>query len=95
MPAIYDFTTAFLEDAAAPTLKNIIKGRKTKAQIFMRRIPIENVPMETEAATDEWLHQLFREKVRTVVIMGWWFLMKSLITMIIKSLWPRGTLLMC
>ena len=63
MPAIYDITVGFLPDSAPPTLSSLIQGRPLKGQIYGRRIPTKNVPLETDEACSEWLHQLYREKV--------------------------------
>ncbi|XP_067643838.1 1-acyl-sn-glycerol-3-phosphate acyltransferase gamma-like [Eurosta solidaginis] len=65
-PAIYDVNLAFKKDAKnPPTLSTLLNGLPVEAFMFVRRIPLENVPEdETEAA--EWLQNLFREKDRII-----------------------------
>ncbi|XP_029926598.1 1-acyl-sn-glycerol-3-phosphate acyltransferase gamma [Myripristis murdjan] len=58
--AVYDVTLNF-RDGQAPTLLDIVKGRKYKADMSLRRYPVEQIP-EDEKECAEWLHRLYQEK---------------------------------
>lgn len=58
--AVYDVTLNF-RDGQVPTLLDIVKGRKYKADMSFRRFPVEQIP-EDEKECADWLHQLYREK---------------------------------
>jgi lysophosphatidic acid acyltransferase/lysophosphatidylinositol acyltransferase len=62
MPAIIDMTINFNKEYAKPTLKSLVQGKTCQAEIYARRIPLENIPTDTDEACAEWLHQLYREK---------------------------------
>uniref|UniRef100_A0A034VZG0 1-acyl-sn-glycerol-3-phosphate acyltransferase gamma n=2 Tax=Bactrocera dorsalis TaxID=27457 RepID=A0A034VZG0_BACDO len=65
-PAIYDVNLAFRKDAKhPPTISTILNGYPIEGYMFVRRIPLENVP-EDEKAAAEWLQNLFREKDRII-----------------------------
>jgi len=59
---IYDVTVCVPSGGTAPTLKNILYGRRCYAEMLVRRIPLSQVPMETDEATGQWLQNLYREK---------------------------------
>lgn len=59
---IYDCTVSVPSGGAAPTLKNILYGRKCYAEMLVRRIPLKEVPQESDEATGQWLQSLYREK---------------------------------
>ncbi|CAF0812380.1 unnamed protein product, partial [Didymodactylos carnosus] len=59
--SVYDLTIGFREEGAEPTLRSILKGRACKAEIFIRRIPISNIPRGTEECSN-WIHHLYQEK---------------------------------
>jgi len=59
--SVYDITVAFKTTGADPTLVNILKGRSCQAEMFIRRIPICEIPTDTEACS-QWVYQLYREK---------------------------------
>lgn len=59
---IYDVTVCVPSGGTAPTLKNILYGRRCYAEMLVRRIPLSEVPMETDEATGHWLQGLYREK---------------------------------
>lgn len=62
--AIYDIQIAFKEsDSVKPTMTNLLLGKKIEGHMYMKRIPLEEVPEGDEAAA-EWLHKLYQEKVR-------------------------------
>jgi len=58
---IYDLTVGFKKTGADPTLLSILKGRSCQAEIFIRRIPISEIPTDTKGC-DNWVHNLYREK---------------------------------
>jgi len=59
---VYDCTVCVPEGGAAPTLKNILYGRRCYAEMLVRRIPLTEVPQESDEATGQWLQSLYREK---------------------------------
>lgn len=59
---IYDVTVCVPAGGTAPTLKNILYGRRCYAEVLVRRIPLAEVPMESDEATGQWLQGLYREK---------------------------------
>ncbi|TMW49230.1 hypothetical protein DOY81_005685 [Sarcophaga bullata] len=65
-PAIYDINLVFKKEAVnPPTISTLLNGKPVEGYMFVRRIPMENVPTdETKAA--EWLQNLFREKDRII-----------------------------
>lgn len=62
IPALYDMTIGFNSDYAKPNLLSIIQGKKCKAEIYTRRIPLDTIPTDSDEACAAWLHQLYREK---------------------------------
>ena len=46
----------------APTLQNMLRGRKVMSEIYVRRIPLSEVPDDDEGASN-YLHELYRQKV--------------------------------
>ena len=62
IPAMIDMTIGFNKNYAKPTFESIIQGKKCEAEIYMRRIPLEDVPTDTDEECAEWLHKLYREK---------------------------------
>ncbi|XP_071393163.1 1-acyl-sn-glycerol-3-phosphate acyltransferase gamma [Centroberyx affinis] len=58
--AVYDVTLNF-RDRQVPTLLDIVKGHKYKADMSLRRYPVEQIP-EDEKECAQWLHRLYREK---------------------------------
>lgn len=65
-PVIYDINLAFKKDAnVSPTISSLLNGQAVEGFMFVRRIPLEQVPEDEEKAA-EWLHNLFREKDRII-----------------------------
>lgn len=61
--AIYDIQMAFRpSDPVKPTMKNILFGKRLEGHMYVKRIPIEEIPEGDEAAA-EWLHKLYQQKV--------------------------------
>ncbi len=61
---IYDLTVGFKKTGADPTLQSILKGRSCQAEISIRRIPVSDIPTDTEGCGD-WVHNLYQEKDQT------------------------------
>ena len=64
--AVYDVQLGFPESAVKPTFSNMLRGHGFCGDIHIRRIPMEDVPTESEEATSKWLHQLYQEKVSII-----------------------------
>lgn len=45
----------------APTMKNVLLGKKISASMFMERIPIDTIPTDEKLAS-QWLHDLYKKK---------------------------------
>ncbi|CAF2092382.1 unnamed protein product [Rotaria magnacalcarata] len=58
---IYDLTVGFKNNGAEPTFLSILKGRSCQAEMFIRRIPISEIPKDTQGCSD-WVHKLYGEK---------------------------------
>lgn len=58
--AVYDVTLNF-RDGKVPSLADIVKGRQFKADLYVRRIPVEEIP-EDEKECADWVHKLYQEK---------------------------------
>ncbi|XP_032341192.1 1-acyl-sn-glycerol-3-phosphate acyltransferase delta isoform X1 [Camelus ferus] len=58
--AVYDCTLNFRNNEN-PTLLGVLNGKKYHADLYVRRIPLEEVP-EDEAECSAWLHKLYQEK---------------------------------
>lgn len=65
--AIMDVQLVFDEHAKdEPTIASLLRGRPLNGHIYLRRIPMTDVP-EDEAAASKWLHELFvrKDKLQT------------------------------
>lgn len=65
--AIMDVQLVFDEnEKVKPTIINLLRGRSITGHIYIRRIPMEDVPEDEEAA-GKWLHELFvrKDKLQT------------------------------
>ncbi|XP_058591827.1 1-acyl-sn-glycerol-3-phosphate acyltransferase delta isoform X2 [Neofelis nebulosa] len=58
--AVYDCTLNFRNNEN-PTLLGVLNGKKYHADLYVRRIPLEEVP-EDEDECSAWLHKLYQEK---------------------------------
>ncbi|XP_022914209.1 1-acyl-sn-glycerol-3-phosphate acyltransferase gamma-like [Onthophagus taurus] len=62
VPAVYDIELAFKEnDTGRPTMTGLLLGYPVTAHLYMKRIPMEDIPA-TEEEQEEFLRQLFIEK---------------------------------
>lgn len=61
-PAIYDVTVGFNErEAAEPSLLNMLRGNKVLGELYVRRIPIDEIPEDDEGLS-QYLHEMYRIK---------------------------------
>ncbi|XP_063775808.1 1-acyl-sn-glycerol-3-phosphate acyltransferase delta isoform X2 [Pseudophryne corroboree] len=58
--AVYDSTLNFRNNEN-PTLLGVLNGKKYHADMYVRRIPLEEIP-EEEQECARWLHKLYQEK---------------------------------
>ncbi|KAG8444475.1 hypothetical protein GDO86_009592 [Hymenochirus boettgeri] len=58
--AVYDSTLNFRNNEN-PTLLGVLNGKKYHADLYVRRIPLEDIP-EDEQECANWLHKLYQEK---------------------------------
>jgi lysophosphatidic acid acyltransferase / lysophosphatidylinositol acyltransferase len=49
-------------DTVKPQLNNLLLGNAVTGHLYIRRIPIEDVPDDEEVAA-KWLHELYQRKV--------------------------------
>ncbi|KAG5897509.1 hypothetical protein JTB14_030007 [Gonioctena quinquepunctata] len=62
VPALYNIELAYREDAPhEPTMTSILFGKPLEAHIYMKRIPLENIP-EGYAEQEKFLRDMFVEK---------------------------------
>lgn len=61
--AVYDITVAF-QSPRSPELANLLLGQSCQAEAFIRRIPIDQVPVDDEEKSAQFVHRLFQEKVK-------------------------------
>ncbi|CAF4182815.1 unnamed protein product, partial [Adineta steineri] len=64
IPGVYNFMLAFTKDSASPKFRTLLKGRKCNAQLYVKRIPVSEIPYEDEKKCGQWLQELFQEKDR-------------------------------
>ena len=50
------------KDGAEPTILSMLHGQKVVGEMYVRRLPISDVPIEDETATAQYLHQLYQHK---------------------------------
>lgn len=62
VPALLNATVGFPSTGPKPTLMTIIKGQPLLAHFHCVRVPLDNVPMETEKACEAWVRDVFRQK---------------------------------
>lgn len=53
----------FPDTPVPPTFSNMLKGHSFAGDIHIRRIPMSEVPTDSDEATSEFLHELYQEKV--------------------------------
>ena len=63
LSTLYDCTLSFPSDAStAPTLSNLLRGRKVSGDIFVRKIDLKSVDASDEEAASKFLYQMYEEK---------------------------------
>jgi lysophosphatidic acid acyltransferase/lysophosphatidylinositol acyltransferase len=60
VPYIFDTTFAFPHGII--TLTDVFQGNKVYADVHVRRIPVSDIPLESEEVTSAWMINLFKEK---------------------------------
>ncbi|CAG9771263.1 unnamed protein product [Ceutorhynchus assimilis] len=62
VPAIYDTLIVFKDDdPVEPTMTNLLFGKQITAHMYIKRVPLEEVP-DTEAEQEQYLRELFVRK---------------------------------
>ncbi|CAD5113021.1 DgyrCDS2223 [Dimorphilus gyrociliatus] len=61
--AVWDITIGFRKDGATPTVQSIFDGKPTKAELYCRRIPIKDIPTDSDKEASDWLYKTFAKKV--------------------------------
>lgn len=64
VPAVYNFVLAFSKDSAPTKLRSILNRQPCRAHIYLKRISMLDIPYENEEQSGQWIHQIFREKVK-------------------------------
>jgi len=65
LPAIYNVQVAFTDERnknVQPTLKNILLGKPLIGDVYIGRIPIEQIPWQSETELTKFLFELYSEK---------------------------------
>ncbi|KAK3746059.1 hypothetical protein RRG08_065224 [Elysia crispata] len=60
--AVLNCTVGFPTDGPAPIMMNIVNGKKLTAHFHIERIPLEDIPTETDEACAAWLRSIFKKK---------------------------------
>lgn len=61
MEAIYDVEIGFPENPK-PTMLNILLGHKLVGDMYIRRIPMQEIPMDSDEECSKWLYDLYQKK---------------------------------
>ena len=61
VPAVYDITICYRE--GEPTIMGVVNAEPCKADIYVRRLPTSDIPLESEQAMSDWLIKVYQEKV--------------------------------
>lgn len=62
---LYDCNLAIADiDGHSPGFRELINGIPVDAKLYIRRIPLSNVPLGDEKECAKFLHKLYQEKVR-------------------------------
>ncbi|KFM80796.1 1-acyl-sn-glycerol-3-phosphate acyltransferase delta, partial [Stegodyphus mimosarum] len=62
MNAIYQVQLGFPEGQLKPTFSNMLRGHRFVGDMYVKRIPMSEIPTDSDEATTKWLHQLYQEK---------------------------------
>ncbi|XP_018014674.1 1-acyl-sn-glycerol-3-phosphate acyltransferase delta [Hyalella azteca] len=64
-PVIYDVTVGFnTKEGAEPTVLNMLQGRRVVGEMYIRRLPLRDVPVGDDQKTSQYLHNLYQTKDR-------------------------------
>jgi len=67
VPAVYSCTMTFNTKEGSPSFKSLLFGRPATSEVFIERIPIEDVPEDPVQAAD-WLHESYRQRDQLIDI---------------------------
>ncbi|UYV60302.1 AGPAT3 [Cordylochernes scorpioides] len=62
MAAVYDLQLCFPPEGPAPTFLNVLLGKPLVGDLYVRRIPMSEVPTDSEEASTKWLMELYQHK---------------------------------
>ncbi|GFS61775.1 1-acyl-sn-glycerol-3-phosphate acyltransferase delta [Trichonephila inaurata madagascariensis] len=62
IPYVYNIQLGFPESDKKPTFSNLLRGYSFSADMFLERIPLTDVPTDSDEATSKWLHDLYQKK---------------------------------
>lgn len=62
VPCVYDITICY-RDGKDPTLMDVVNAESARADMLIRRYPMEEIDTSSEEAISKWLMNLFVEKV--------------------------------
>ncbi|KAG8183009.1 hypothetical protein JTE90_017097 [Oedothorax gibbosus] len=62
VPAVFNIQLGFPNSEKKPTFSNLLRGYSFNADLFFERIPLDDVPTESDEATSKWLHELYQKK---------------------------------
>eukprot|EP00475_Leptophrys_vorax_P044283 TRINITY_DN8816_c0_g1_i1.p1 TRINITY_DN8816_c0_g1~~TRINITY_DN8816_c0_g1_i1.p1 ORF type:complete len:391 (-),score=45.84 TRINITY_DN8816_c0_g1_i1:122-1294(-) len=60
-PAVYDFTVNYPKGMPRPTFSNILKRKHSQIDVHLRRVPMEDIPNDSEEAA-KWCRDVFVKK---------------------------------
>lgn len=63
VPVIYDCTIAYQDDAQ-PSTYDLICGKKFDFHFYCRELPLDKVPIDSEGATADYIHEMYQQKDR-------------------------------
>lgn len=62
---LYDCNLAIKDiDGHSPRFSDMVNGEKIEAELYIRRMPLSDCSPQDEKACAEFVHKLYREKVR-------------------------------
>ncbi|XP_077488294.1 1-acyl-sn-glycerol-3-phosphate acyltransferase delta-like isoform X1 [Amblyomma americanum] len=60
--AVYDVQLGFKNSPNLPTIKNVLNGRPFLGDLYFRRVPLDNVPIDSDEECTKFLYDLYVEK---------------------------------
>lgn len=62
IPAVYNIQLGFPESEKKATFGNLLRGYSFTADLYVDRIPMSEVPTDSDEATSRWQHELYQKK---------------------------------